>query len=787
MTALQTKQPMKLKHTTIVALSFLMMFGPTALQAQNERTIIVHPPRPKVGVVLSGGGAKGAAHIGVLKYLEELGIPVDYVAGTSMGSIIGGLYALGYSPDELAVLIADLNWSEYVGNSIDRAAMSPEMRRRSSTTNINIPFSLGGYISEKTKTPPVNLFPSAFVNNTALINLFNDLCVGYQKNMDFNDLPIPFACVATDIKTGEEVVIRRGSVPTAMRASMAIPGVFSPIVMDGHLLVDGGLTNNFPADVLQDMGADIIIGVEVPSKNEIDGEEAPSLPELVQILISNAVNTKRKENRNRCDVYIAPDITGYNTLSFTHDAIDTLVQRGYRKAVEYKVPLTEVKHFIDSVAGYPVTKRLRAPKAQNLADEPLFISSITINQNGKSQSQWLLRKGGLKVGQFISENDINHAIDIYRGTGAFNDITYSITKNGTETIDGKSIDTYNLVMDIKPTQPHVLGVGVRYDTEEGAGMLLSLGLNEKRFGGFKLNLNGRLSYNPQFSIRGTYSRISLADFNLAYDYRSQHFKALIFNNKYTNLRYQHHRLSGYISEFHALNVTTAIGVALSSTSFDHVGSLNFNTDTIDNAIFSSSHFDNNNILSPYFTINYNNLDDSYFARHGIDATLSSHLYIDLNGNGTIVPDLSLFFKSYITPKQGRFTLIPQLYTRVIFDEAYYANLRNVIGGEIAERHIEHQMPFIGVNHVSQAPDLTAILRCDLRYNFYAKHYITATYNFLYGLTPTDSKLNKYKSTQYSGVGLCYSYDSFLGPLSLTAQWSNCTKEFSAYFSIGYTF
>ena len=777
---------MKLKHTIIVALSFLLL-GTTALQAQNDKTFIVHPPRPKVGVVLSGGGAKGAAHIGVLKYLEELGIPVDYVAGTSMGSIIGGLYALGYSPDELAVLIADINWSEYVGNSIDRSAMSPEMRRRNSTTNINIPFSLDGFVKGKARTPSVGLLPNAFVNNTALINLFNDLCVGYQKDMDFNDLPIPFACVATDIKTGEEVVIRSGNIATAMRASMAIPGVFSPIAMDGHLLVDGGLANNFPADVLLDMGADIIIGVEVPDKNEIDDDAAISFPELVNILISNAVNTKREENRNRCNVYIAPDITGYGTLSFSHDAIDTLVERGYKKAVEFKAPLLEIKHFIDSVAGYPVTKRLRAPKAQNLADEPLFISSITINQDGKSQSQWLLRKGGLQVGQFISENDINRAIDIYRGTGAFNDITYSITKNGTETINGKPCDTYNLVIDIKPTQPHVLGVGVRYDTEEGAGMLLSLGLNEKKLGGFKLNLNGRLSYNPQFNIKGTYSKMSLADFNLAYDYRSQHFKALIFSDKYTNLRYQQHRLSGYISEFHMLNVTTALGVSFTSTSFDQVGPLDFGIDSIDHSLSATSYFGDNKLLSPYFTINYDNLDNSYFARRGIDATLSSHLYIDLNGNETVVPDLSLFFKSYITPKQGRFTIIPQLYTRVILDEVRYANLWNIIGGDIASRHIEHQMPFIGVNHVSQAPDLTAIARCDLRYNFYAKHYLTATYNYLYGLTPTDSKLNKYVSTQYSGVGLGYSYDSFLGPLSLTAQWSNCTKEFSAYFSIGYQF
>ena len=207
-------------------------------EAQDKRKVTINAPRPKVGVVLGGGGAKGAAHIGVLKYIEEMGIPVDYVAGTSMGAIIGGLYSMGYSPDELAQLIANMNWSEYVGNTIERSAMSPEMRQRNSTMFMNIPFSLSGIVNSANKSNGnslANYLPSAYVNNTALINLFNDLCIGYQEEIDFNDLPIPFACVATDIATGKEIDIRHGSVPNAMRASMAIPGVFSPVKIDGRV------------------------------------------------------------------------------------------------------------------------------------------------------------------------------------------------------------------------------------------------------------------------------------------------------------------------------------------------------------------------------------------------------------------------------------------------------------------------------------------------------------------------------------------------------------------------
>ena len=219
-----------------------------------------------MGVVLGGGGAKGASHIGALKYIEEMGIPIDYVAGTSMGSIIGGLYAMGYSPDELTRLISNMNWSEYIGNKIDRSSMSQETRERNSTTLVNVSFNLNTLFDNDPNTKFINSLPSAYVNNSSLINLFNDLCIGYQEDMDFNDLPIPFACVATNIVTGEEVVFRNGNVPTAMRASMAIPGVFSPVSIGDMVLVDGGLVNNFPADVLKEMGADIIIGVEVTSE-----------------------------------------------------------------------------------------------------------------------------------------------------------------------------------------------------------------------------------------------------------------------------------------------------------------------------------------------------------------------------------------------------------------------------------------------------------------------------------------------------------------------------------------
>lgn len=753
-------------------------------QAQGKhKTIKLTPPRPKVGVVLGGGGAKGAAHIGVLRYLEELGIPVDYVAGTSMGSIIGGLYAMGYSPDELAQLIAEMDWSQYVGNSMDRSAMSEENRQRYSTMVINVPFSLEGLVFKKDNSTAVSFMPSAYVNNTALINLFNNLCVGYQKEMDFNDLPIPFACVATDMRTGEEVVIRHGSVPTAMRASMAIPGVFTPVHIDGRTLVDGGLVNNFPVDVMKEMGADIIIGVEVPdAKSGHNDDENISLPDVLSSLIGNAVSLKRKENRELCTIYMAPDVTGYGTLSFSHDAIDTLVNRGYRKAKEYHEPLMKVKHHLETVQGAPLGKTLHASKAKNLADAPLYVSSIVINHEGNTQGEWLLNKGKLIIGEMMSEKDINRAVDVYRGTGAFDDITYNLTEN-----EYDSLDSYTLTMNFKPTQPHIVGLGIRYDTEEGAAMLFNVGLNEKRLTGYKVSLNARLSYNPKINITGTYSSLNLANFKLAYDYRSQHFKSRGFDGKVSSINYVQNKVSTYVSQFHWLNINSAIGIAYQATSYDEAGLLSYTNDSIHPDLSSDIHFQSNHLLSPFVKISYDNLDNAYFAKSGIITSLTGHINFDLTGSTNTSQDVGLSFQSYITPNNGKLTIIPQLYGRCIFNEPDYYNLWNTVGGEIAERHTDYQMPFIGVAHLNEAPDFTSIARLDLRYNILKKHYVTASYNFLYGFYPFGDNRAHNSTVHYSGFGIRYAYDSFIGPISFSTQWSNSTKQLSGYLSIGYIF
>ena len=758
-----------MKKTALLLIIGLVLTSFMSLKAQTTP-----PSRLKVGVVLGGGGAKGASHIGVLKYLEEMGIPVDYVAGTSMGSIIGGFYAMGYSPDELTRLISNINWSQYIGNSIERQLTSKEVRERNSTLQLQVPFSADNFFDSDPNSSFISQLPSSYVNNSALINLFNDLCVGYQEEMDFNDLPIPFACVATDMIKGDEVVLRSGSVPTAMRASMAIPGLFSPVVMGDKVLVDGGLVNNFPADVLREMGADIIIGVEVTSTKDVSIQDIKSLPQVFARLLINTTSAKRVENRAICDVHIIPDISGFGMLSFTPDAIDTLVSRGYKQASEFHDQLLAIKEAVDASAGQPVTKTLHAPHAKDLSVDTVLINSITFNEVSEKENRWLVRKGNLHEGNRYLEKDINKAIKIFRGTGCFDEITYLVKEADSLHRNDQLSNAYNLEVNVKHAKPHLIGLGVRYDTEEGAALLLKLGLNEKKFNGSKLSLSAKLSYNPKLNLTYSYSRAGLANFNLAYDFRNEHFTTttpFIMETELANLKCREQKLTASISQFHLLNMSTTLGVSLISTHFDK--------SSMDETVFDIW-FTPNRFVTPFFNFKYDNLDDPYFARHGLYANLNTHYYWDPKDGSNNNFDFSFALQYHFTPMNGRLTIIPQAYGRYFLNETFFYNLRNRCGGEIEGRHFENQLPFIGISYMEtfgEAPTFLKIARCDLQYNVFGEHYITAIYNAL--------NLHNY---YFHGAGLKYSYNSPIGPVSLLAQWSNLyNSKFSLYFSFGYTF
>lgn len=289
--------------------------------------------RPRVAVVLSGGGAKGVAHIGALKVIEAAGLPVDMVCGTSMGALIGGLYCIGYTPEEMDSLVDAQDWALLLSDRRNASTLSLNERQRRYTYALQKELHLGKRYNDD----------GGMIRGANLARLFDQLCEGYQDSMDFNQLPIPFCCVATDVVDYSEVDFHSGWLPVAMRASMAIPGVFTPVRLRDKVLVDGGLSDNFPVDVARAMGADIVIGVSVHE----DLHDATGLGDAFSILtqiVEHGSRNKYQENVADCDVFIQVDVHGYSAASFTATALDSLTRHGEEAAYEHwgeLVALTE--------------------------------------------------------------------------------------------------------------------------------------------------------------------------------------------------------------------------------------------------------------------------------------------------------------------------------------------------------------------------------------------------------------------------------------------------------------
>lgn len=331
-----------MKRTRTLALLAGILFFGASLGAQQS--VQARPNRPKVAVVLEGGSAWGFAHIGVLKVIEQLGIPVDIVVGTSMGSIVGGLYASGYSATEIETIAMNTDWSSLFiedrgktrlawRDSLDRAEYMGSIQFDGKGVALS-----GGLIS-----------------GNRITRFFDTLLVNTPSPADFDKLPRRFRAVATDIVNGEQIVYSSGSLPDAMRASMSIPGVFAPYKYDGHYLVDGGLVNNLPVDVARSMGADIVIAVDLFSERQINDDTLNRTPLLsLSQSIDIALRANVKRQLPGADLVIPVNIAGFIVTDF--DKARPIASRGEQIAREH---IGELKKIRDRLGDDPATPVVR--------------------------------------------------------------------------------------------------------------------------------------------------------------------------------------------------------------------------------------------------------------------------------------------------------------------------------------------------------------------------------------------------------------------------------------------
>ena len=722
--------------------------------------------RPTVAVVLSGGGAKGAAHVGVLRRLEEKGIPVDMVLGTSMGGLVGGLYSLGYSPQFLDSLLRSCDWDLLLSDNIDDSYISYATKMRKEKYNLIVPV---GYEKEEDSEAAgiARSVPSGWVSGINVENIISRLTVGYRDSLSFMDLPIPFFCVSADLVTGKSKNWTSGDVALAMRATMSIPGLFNPVRVGDMVLVDGGIRNNFPTDLARAMGADIVIGVVLSQvvESEIKVE---NIGNIISRLIDMLSREAYKKSIAEADVCIHPDLHEYTMLSFSHEAIDTILHRGYEAALECEDMLSLVA---TRTAGRKTVDR-KAP-AIDLASTSVEVSEISFPGKRGKDASYLLEKIGIAPGDSVSTPQIENAVSTIFGTGSFKDVSYSLTDAG----DGG----YHLQFNLTDGPIHRAALSGRADTEDMVAALLEFSWNAYRLSGPKVELEARIGQNWYAQSRFSYVTSAFPAFNLSLR-SGKNMANMIIGRTNCDAGFWHHRADAYISGYRTSNFDITAGLR-----YDYYGlnswlsekSMDDRVRTLSGmATYRRSFFTAHGEARAY------TLDNKYFPNKGFS--------LGVGYEWVMGSDLSQIISiDYREPiRLGRYlSLIPSLYVRYVVSESTTIEdnmfLANFAGGAIQGRYFDQQMPFDAFHRCVMLDDFAGSLQLDLRANPYKNVYASLKAGIIHSAPEINAFISE-ASSNIIGGALEVAYKAFFGPIKFDLQYAY-PFGLGAYFSFGYDF
>src|SRR5437016_1823765 len=399
-----------------------------------------HAQAPRIGIALSGGAARRLAHIGVLKVLERAGIPVDVITGTSMGSVVGGLYAVGYSAAQLDTIVRAQDWFRLLSDPVDRRDLPIDRKLTADRLLLTLPIYRGG----------IHL-PKGVVPGQRIWELLTRLTWSVHGVHDFRRLPIPFAAVATDLETGQAVVLGQGFLPDAIRASMALPSVFAPVELGRAVLIDGGVVRNLPAQDARALGADVLICSDVTDPLE----PRDSIVSLVDVLVQSVsfrVWDSEAEQRSKCDVLILPDVRGFSTFGFTRAS--EVIARG-EVAARAALPRIEA-----ALARRRVSRRPTAPRAPVVGPESVLVTAVRFAPAALVPEGFLSRTLGVRPGKWVSRSTLDQRMSRLYATGLFEGVGYRL-------------DQGDLTVLLRERSGGRFGVGLRYDSRYKASVLLS--------------------------------------------------------------------------------------------------------------------------------------------------------------------------------------------------------------------------------------------------------------------------------------------------------------------------
>ena len=762
-----------------------------AVARMRKKMSEIRKHRPTVALVLSGGGAKGAAHVGVIEYIEELGIPVDMVLGTSMGGLVGGLYALGYTVPEMDSLMRNMDWNWALSDKLSREYVSYSDTKYKEKYLLAIPFyyerdyykmkladehrfddirrhevlhigadNEGG--ADMLKNNLLGSLPSGYIYGQNVSNLISSLTIGYQDSTDFQSFPIPFACVATDMVSGKAKIWHSGKMNTAMRSTMSIPGIFAPVRTEGMVLVDGGMRDNYPTALAREMGADIIIGVDL-SQDKRSYMQVNNIGDIIGQGIDMLGMDAFEKNVQIPDVKIKPYLPEYNMMSFSKQAIDTIIVRG-RQAAEAQDSLLRMV----AVKTAGTYKAEHKPKAFDFHADSLMIDEIEIKGVLAKEKLLLMDRMNLVPGQKISREGLDDMVARIYGTHCYDYVTYELL--GSE-------EPFKLVINCKKGPVHQLGIGVRADTEEIVSVLVNLGINVHRLHGHSFDLTGKISANPYVQAKWSYDVPQIPTVNASASFRWTNMGMLNFGTNNLSLNFFNARQEVYLSN-------------MKWKFLDVRGGLR-------NDIFNIRNIKSSQIIDDYDTSNLSNdfvslfvdgrtdtFDDGYFPTKGVNAGVSYAWTF------AGIPDMIHNFHTLqadakvVVPGSDGFAFIPSFNCRFLMGGDIPLAYFNAIGGSLPGRFVDQQLPFIGVTNLVAMENIMTMFRTDFRFTLARNHYLTGIINYV---RSSDTFMEYGKGMGNFGAGVEYSFDTIFGPFSANIHWSDFTGKVGMYLSAGFNF
>ncbi|MHA4811991.1 patatin-like phospholipase family protein [Flavitalea flava] len=719
--------------------------------------------RPKIGLTLSGGGAKGLAHIGILKAIDSAGLKIDYLTGTSMGSIIGALYAVGYSGDSIEQIASHIDWDVLLSNQSSMRSIIMEEKDEYSKYDVELPWVNHWF-----------RISTGVIEGQELWLKFAELFRPVYKIKDFSKFPIPFKCIATDVASGEPVVLDSGEVVSALRSSMAIPSIFTAIEYNGKKLVDGGIVRNFPVKDVRDMGADFVIGSNVSGPLLKSNQVTNAIQVLLQVAFFREAEDTRKQIP-LCNIYVHMPLENYSMGSFGQaaDVIETGVKEGRKLYPRLKL----LADSLNALYGSQPIPKERLPDAY-----PVKISSFEVKGLNYTSEPFFIHSMGLLTNHYYTANNLSRMVRRVFGTRYYNRITYSLVPQE----DGTS--------------------KIIFEAFENPLTFAKIGLNYNQFSGISaiFNITSRDFFTPT-------SR-SLVTLNIGQNFRlrAEHLQYFSRGGKFafnlaTNL--DQFNITTYDSAYHEagiysqnyLKVDGRFGYSTNRDLMMGIGQ-RFEYIRYDPSITSSVEFKGkSNFLTTYFFIRSNTLENPFYPKRGTKLEAEADWVYEQNPNVRFHSPFSnrvdtnfstspyarvLFSLNRYTPLAKRYTLLTHLQAGMNFN--YTNNIMNEfsIGGMVSSFH--NQVTFAGLREGTFYSPSIAAIQLGLRYQLFTNTFITGRGNIMFNNFITRS--NYFTTPDFlSGYALTFTYNFALGPLELSTMYSDQSRRVIGYVNIGIPF